>query len=302
MITVSAPAKINLIFQVAELAGDGYHPVNSLYLELDLRDRLTLVPTSENNAVGIFVSSATLPARHVNAVPTDQSNLVYAVAEKMFSSRGLKLSGFDILIDKNIPVAGGMAGGSADAAAMLIACNHYLNQIHGTRLLAENELIELAKQFGSDVPFSLQGGLAIGTNRGERLEQLAPLDFESHFVIAISHEGLSTASVYSRFDEIGKSTPFTKLADPISDIHQLASLMSNDLETVAVTLLPGITNTLELLTLSGALKAMVTGSGPTAIGLFDSAKSAKKAAETVSELGLIGMVAVPSYLGTRLES
>ena len=302
MITVSAPAKINLVFQVAELANDGYHPVNSLYLELDLRDRLRLVPTVENQAVRISVSSATLPARHVNAVPTDQNNLVYLVAETMFSAQGVKLAGFDILIDKKIPVAGGMAGGSADAAAMLVGCNHYLNQVHGKKLLSNEELIELAKQFGSDVPFSLLGGLAIGTNRGENLKQLEPFGFACHFVIAISHEGLSTPQVFARFDEIGQSSPFSDLAIPLTDIQQLASLMGNDLEPTAITLLPSISNTIDVLKLSGALKAMVTGSGPTVIGLFDNEELAEKAAETLAELGLIGIPALPSYLGTRLES
>lgn len=302
MITVSAPAKINLVFQVAKIADDGYHPVNSLYLELNLRDRLSLVPTVENQAVGISVSSTTLPARHVNSVPTDQSNLVYLVAEKMFSAQGVKLAGFDILIDKKIPVAGGMAGGSADAAAMLVASNHYLNQFHDKDLLSNEELIELAKQFGSDVPFSLLGGLAIGTNRGENLKQLEPFGFDCHFVIAISQEGLSTPQVFARFDEIGQSSPFSDLGIALTGIQQLARIMNNDLEPAATTLLPSISNTIEVLKLSGAIKAMVTGSGPTVIGLFDNAELAKKAAQTLAEIGLIGIPALPSYLGTRLES
>lgn len=302
MITVSAPAKINLVFQVAKIADDGYHPVNSLYLELNLRDRLSLVPTVENQAVGISVSSTTLPARHVNSVPTDQSNLVYLVAEKMFSAQGVKLAGFDILIDKKIPVAGGMAGGSADAAAMLVASNRYLNQFHDKDLLSNEELIELAKQFGSDVPFSLLGGLAIGTNRGENLKQLEPFGFDCHFVIAISQEGLSTPQVFARFDEIGQSSPFSDLGIALTGIQQLARIMNNDLEPAATTLLPSISNTIEVLNLSGAIKAMVTGSGPTVIGLFDNAELAEKAAQTLAEIGLIGIPALPSYLGTRLES
>lgn len=302
MITVSAPAKINLVFQVAELALDGYHPVNSLYLELDLRDSLSLTTSSENQPISISVRSATLPLRHVNAVPTDQSNLVYKVAELMFALRSEKLGGFEILIDKSIPVAGGMAGGSADAAAMLVACNHYLNQVRGKELFTERELLELAKQFGSDVPFSLLGGLAIGTNHGEVLQKLPPLGFDCFFVIAISQEGLSTPQVYSRFDEIGQSSEFSNLAQPFKDVKGLALMMQNDLEASAITLLPSIRNTIDVLGMAGAQKAMVTGSGPTVIGLFADQEQAKKAADLVSDLGLIALLARPSYRGTRLEN
>lgn len=302
MISVSAPAKINLVFQVAELASDGYHPVNSLYLELDLRDRLTLTPTRVDQPIRISVTSKTLPARHVNSVPTDQSNLVYAVAERMFSLVGESPSGFDVSIDKSIPVAGGMAGGSADAAAMLIACNHYLHELFGKPLLAEAELFELAREFGSDVPFSLLGGLAIGTNHGEQLQRLDPLGFECVFVLAISPEGLSTPQVFSRFDEVGQSSNFSDLTSPIAGIQDLAKLMHNDLEKAAITLMPSISNTIEVLDLAAALKAMVTGSGPTVIGLFERAETAEKAVTLLSDLGLIALLARPSYRGTRLEN
>jgi 4-diphosphocytidyl-2-C-methyl-D-erythritol kinase len=148
----------------------------------------------------------------------------------------------------------------------------------------------------------LLGGLAIGTNRGENLKQLEPFGFDCHFVIAISQEGLSTPQVYARFDEIGQSSPFSDLGIALTGIQQLARIMNNDLEPAATTLLPSISNTIEVLKLSGAIKAMVTGSGPTVIGLFDNAELAKKAAQTLAEIGLIGIPALPSYLGTRLES
>lgn len=302
MITVSAPAKVNLVFQVAPLAADGYHPVNSLYLELDLRDKLTLVPTGENEPVKLSVHSNNLPLRHVNSVPIDQNNLVFKVAEKLFNLAGVELAGFDIRITKEIPVAGGMAGGSADAAAMLVAGNHHLHEIHGKDLLDQSELVALAKGFGSDVPFSLIGGLAVGTNHGEILQSLSPLAFDSYFVIAISQEGLSTPQVFSRFDEIGESSEFIDLTRPIADINSLAKLMQNDLEATAITLLPSIRNTIDVLGLAGAKKAMVTGSGPTVIGLFDSAELATNAAQMITDLGLIAIQAVPSYRGTRLES
>ena len=299
MISASAPAKINLVFQVGPLGSDGYHEVNSLYLELGLREKVTLVQTGA--PVNILVSSQTLPSRHVRAVPTDESNLVFRVGKALFDSFGIEFTGVEILIEKNIPVAGGMAGGSADAAAMLLAANHFLHEEHGTKLLTNTELLELAKQFGSDVPFSFLGGLAVGRGRGELLEQLAPLSFETHWVLAISQEGLSTPQVYGRFDELGQLTGFTDLTEPIGDIETLAKLMQNDLEPAAISLLPSIRNTMTSLELAGAIKAMVSGSGPTVMGLFESREKASQACAVLEEMGLVALVVEPTYSGTRLE-
>lgn len=299
MIASSAPAKINLVFQVAPLGSDGYHEVNSLYLELDLREKITLIQTGK--PVNILVSSNTLPSRHVNAVPTDQSNLVYRVGKLLFNNAGLEFTGVEILIEKHIPVAGGMAGGSADAAAMLKATNHFLHEVHGTELLTDSELLEQAKDIGSDVPFSFLGGLAIGRGRGEQLEKLPELSFPTYWVLAVSQEGLSTPLVYSRFDELGKTASFIDLTEPIENIQALANLMQNDLEPASITLLPSIRNTIDALELSGSLKAMVSGSGPTVMGLFDSKDKALAATEMLQKMGLVGLVVEPSYAGTRLE-
>lgn len=300
MIRASAPGKINLVFQVGSLQGDGYHPVNSLYLELELREQVTLTKT--NKAVNISVTSDSLPQRHVNSVPLDSSNLVYQVGKRMFEDAGIDFHGLDIAIDKSVPVAGGMAGGSADAAAMIVATNTFLHEEYDSPLQSKSDLIELAKQFGSDVPFSLVGGLAIGRNRGEQLEVLEPLSFDAYFVLAISSEGLSTPQVFHRFDEIGVSSEFTDLKKPISSLTELASLMSNDLESAAISLLPSIRNSLDVLELAGAKKAMLSGSGPTVFGLFDSKELAEQAVQTLMQMGMTALVVQPSYGGTRLES
>lgn len=300
MIRASAPAKVNLVFQVGKLQSDGYHSVNSLYLELDLREELSLTKGQAGSGIQIFVRGENLPARHINSVPRDNTNLVYKVAEAMFARAEVVLEDLEIDILKRIPVAGGMAGGSADAAAMLIACNEYLHLYHQIPRLAKAELIELAAEFGSDVPFSVLGGLAVGTDRGQKLSALDPLGFETHWVIAISNEGLSTPAVYDRFDELAGGTSFTELGQPIGSIAELAELMVNDLEGAATYLLPAISQTKAQLVELGALKAMVSGSGPTVIGLFASRDSADQAAQELSSAGVTCFIASASYGGTRL--
>lgn len=301
MIRASAPAKINLVFQVGSLESTGYHPVNSLYLELDLREEIQLQRKSDIAGVNILVQSHTLPSRHVNAVPTDSSNLVYKVAHKLFTNAGIDLSELEVQITKRIPVAGGMAGGSANAAAMLVATNEYLFEEYAVAKLADSELLGLAAEFGSDVPFSMVGGLAIGTGRGEKLVSCEPLRFETHWVLAIANEGLSTPQVFAKFDEISQPNNFTDLSVELGSIEELAKLMTNALEPAAVSLLPTVGQNLQLLEQLGSLKAMVTGSGPTVIGLFESAEKATFAAKTLTEMGLLALTAVPNYLGTRLE-
>jgi 4-diphosphocytidyl-2-C-methyl-D-erythritol kinase len=300
MIRVTAPAKVNLVFQVGKLQENGFHPVNSLYLELDLREEITLTKGQKGTGVQIFVRGENLPDRHINSVPRDSSNLVYKVAEVMFSNAGLALDDLEIDILKRIPVAGGMAGGSADAAAMLVACNEYLHAEHQVPLLTQAELITLAAQFGSDIPFSVMGGLAIGTDRGQNLEALEPLTFDTHWVIAVSSEGLSTPAVFARFDELSQGSSFTDLSQPIASLADLVSLMANDLEEAATSLLPSISLTKSKLMELGAAKAMVSGSGPTVVGLFASAEQADQAAEHLGIAGLTCFRASASYAGTRL--
>ena len=170
MIRSSAPAKINLVFQVGESI-EGYHEVNSLYLGLDIFEELTLSQAELGSGFQIDIKTEYLPERHLKAVPRDRSNLVYKVAETMFNNVGLDMPDLLVSIDKRIPVAGGLAGGSADAAAMMLAVNELLHRNYGIIKLTKNELVTLAKEFGSDAPFSLIGGLAIGSGRGDEKER-----------------------------------------------------------------------------------------------------------------------------------
>ena len=299
MTKATTPAKINLIFEVGELDNTGYHPVNSLYLELDLREEIKIKPGTHGIAINV---AGDLPARHLSAVPTDSRNLIHKVAVALCEKLGIAVPAIEIDLYKRIPVAGGMAGGSADAAAMLVALNTYLFENLQTPLLTNSELKELAATLGSDIPFLIDGGLAIGVGRGEQLTQLAPLGFETHWVICVSNEGLSTPVVFGKFDELFHVEPFSDFQElEISSIEDLALVMANDLEEAAIALLPSITGSKSKLEELGALKAMVSGSGPSVIGLFKSLEEAELARVSISNSGGFALVATASYAGTRLE-
>jgi len=301
MITASAPAKVNLLFQVGPLQADGYHQVNSLYLELDLREQVSIARGEPGTGIRITVTGENLPERHLNAVPRDKTNLVYKVLEYFYTQNNLELTDIAIVIHKSIPVAGGMAGGSADAAAMMVAVNEFLALEYGVERLSLKELVELGAMFGSDVPFSLLGGLALGTGRGERLVPLEPLNFAAHFVLVISQEGLSTPQVFAKFDQLGAGSSFSEFQMP-ERIAGLAELMANDLAPAAIALLPSVEANLAKLQEAGALASMVSGSGPTVFGLFADAESAEAASIGLKAAGLYTLTAKASYSGTRLQN
>ena len=299
MTRASTPAKINLIFEVGELDNSGYHGVNSLYLELDLREEIEIKPSLGTATLSV---AGDLPARHLNAVPTDSSNLIFKVAHALCEKLGVELPAIEIEVYKRIPVAGGMAGGSADAAAMLVAFNSYLHERFETKLLTTSELKELAATLGSDIPFLIDGGLQIGVGRGEKLTPLSPLTFETHWVVCVSSEGLSTPVVFAKFDELFHAEPFSDFsALKIAGLEDLAAVMSNDLEEAAIALLPAIAITKARLLELGAVRSMVSGSGPSVIGLFSSLEQAELARVSINNSGGFALVASASYAGTRLE-
>ena len=301
MIKASSPAKVNLLFQVGPLESNGYHQVISLYLELDLREEISIAKGKPGTGVRITVTGDSLPARHLNAVPKDKSNLVYQVVEYFFGRNNIELLDLEIHIHKSVPVAGGMAGGSADAAAMMVAVNEFLAFEYGVERLPMAELVSLGADFGSDVPFSLMGGLALGTGRGDHLVAWPALSFEPHFVLVISPEGLSTPAVFAKFDELGGGSEFSEVLHPAT-VQELARMMSNDLQEAAVALLPSIENNISRLREVGALVAMVSGSGPTVLGLFADSETAAKASQLLNAEELLALPARASYSGTRLQN
>ena len=184
---------------------------------------------------------------------------------------------------------------------MLLAVNEYLSREHQIAKLSDKEILEIAKEFGSDVPFSLLGGLAIGQGRGDQLTSVPALPFETNWVILISQEGLSTPSVFAKFDQIGGGTQFRDLSKLPRTVTELAQIMTNDLQEAAISLLPAIASHLRELEDLGALKAMVSGSGPTVIGLFESSELANQAVEKLRNMGHFALTTRAGTGGAQLQ-
>lgn len=303
IIRATAPAKVNLVFEVGQLAADGYHPVNSLFLALDLREELTLVKAEPGTGISIYVHSESLPEAHINSVPTDQHNLVHKTAVLFAAKLGKATPDLQIDIHKRIPVAGGMAGGSADAAAMLAAMNEFMHQEHGTPKLSIAELAVIGAELGSDVPFCIYGGMAIGTGRGEIIRPLEDLNFETNWLLCASSKGLSTPTVYAAFDELDEHSAFSDLTgfSSISSLEELGNRLANDLEKAAFSLMPVLSELVDQLEQLGAIRAMVSGSGPTIAALFDSEAKAIEVSKVMRSQGLVALTAKGLAQGARLD-
>jgi len=305
IITATAPAKVNLVFEVGPLKSNGYHDVNTLFLALDLREEVTVSKALPGTGISIFVKGDGLPSRHLAAVPTDSSNLVAKVAVLLAQKIGIETPDIQIDILKRIPVAGGMAGGSADAAAMLVAFNEYAHQEFGTTRLSTEELMDVAAELGSDISFCVLGQLAVGTGRGEQLQSVTPFPFETHWVLAISPQGLSTPSVYAKFDELGVLPNFSDLmqvSGSITSLDALAIALSNGLQDAALALMPQLESLIEEIEGLGALRAIVSGSGPTIAALCYSKDQAIEIAKTLNERGIFALTAGSPALGANLEA
>jgi len=304
-IIASAPGKINIFFKVGSLQDDGYHEVLSIYQALDLRE---IVKVSSSATWRVAVSGS-LSEEQIASVPTGQDNLVVRAAKAIASLA--KISNppeLSFEITKNVPVAGGMGGGSADAAAAMLA----VDALWGTKLDQE-ELMTAASNFGADIPFSILGGTAVGVGRGD---QLSPLDGvrKLHWVLVPMNAGLSTPKVYAKLDEMRVSqgqdprqidSPKSpqELIDALKlgDAHAVAKHLHNDLQDAAVALMPELAKTIATGLAAGALAAMVSGSGPTVVMLAESETAAESIA---NRLALEGYVSIPTFgpaQGTMLE-
>jgi len=270
---VRAPGKINLFMRVGAVQSDGYHDVATAYQAVSLYEDVRAWPDDE---FGVTFGGSI----DTSGLPTDASNLALRAAKLLARTAGVP-GGVHLEIEKHVPIAGGMGGGSADAAATLVACD----AMWGTALSKE-ELHSLAAKLGADVPFALSGGTAIGTGRGDRLNPaLATGSF--HWVLAVAEFGLSTPGVYRELDR--RRTEGTRLAAVeapptvdasvlhalrAGDPRRLADALHNDLQPAALGLAPGLGGILELGESHGALAGLVSGSGPTVAFLADDADSA----------------------------
>jgi len=282
-VTVRVPAKVNLQLTVGPRRPDGYHDLANVFQAISLYDEVTATPADELCITVEGLGSAT----DVSGVPTDDSNLAVRAAAALAARAGIEPR-VALRIRKAIPVAGGMAGGSADAAAALLACD----ALWGTGM-SRADLDEVAAGLGADVPFALLGNTALGVARGDRLSEVLGRG-QFHWVLAVDPAGLSTAAVYAECDRLrGGATVPAPVADPAlmsalraGDAAALGRALSNDLQAAALSLRPSLAGTLESGREFGVLGAVVSGSGPTCAFLVADAQAALDVAIGLSALGV----------------
>ncbi|HEV7452251.1 MAG TPA: 4-(cytidine 5'-diphospho)-2-C-methyl-D-erythritol kinase [Pseudonocardiaceae bacterium] len=290
-VTVRVPAKVNLHLAVGGLRRDGYHELVSVFQALSVTDEVT-VAAADVPGVQVYGEGA-------GTVPTDGRNLAWRAVLALAEHTG-RQPAVRVVLRKGIPVAGGMAGGSADAAGTLVALAGLW------RLdISRDELAGLAAGLGSDVPFALHGGTALGTGRGESLVPVLTRH-TFYWVVALDHGGLSTADVYRELDRLraqgspGSSPPRLGDVEPLlealasGDPRQLALLLGNDLQAAAVSLRPALRRTLRAGVDAGGLVGLVSGSGPTCAFLCVDADAAVRVAAELAGAGVCRTVRVAS--------
>jgi len=285
-ITVRVPAKVNLQLSVGPAGPDGYHDLVTVFHAVSLYDEITA--TAAPDGAGI---SLTVEGEGAGELPADDRNLAVVAARLLadtLSRRSSTSPGVHLHLRKAIPVAGGMAGGSADAAAALVACDA-LWQLGMPR----SQLHTMAAALGSDVPFALHGGTAVGTGRGDRLTPaLARGDF--HWVFALAAGGLSTPAVYDEHDRLCDNRPAAgpEVSEELmhalrsGDAEALGRSLRNDLQPAALSLRPSLRQALEVGMDYGALGGVVSGSGPTCAFLVRDDAAALDLAVTLSAAGV----------------
>src|SRR5690349_9929194 len=257
-VTVRTPAKINLGLSVGAPAPDGWHPVATIYQAVSLYDEVKARPADD----GVF--TITVTGEGQDDVPLGDDNLAVKAARLLAKEAEID-SGVTLSIHKTIAVAGGLAGGSSDAAGALVACD----ALWGTNA-SRDDLWRLAGELGADVPFCLTGGIAVGTGRGEHISPvLARGSYE--WVLAYADGGLGTPEVYAELDKLRGDDPVDEPAVPddlmtalrSGDPYAVGQALHNDLEPAALRLRPALRRTLALGEEYGALGSLVSGSGPT---------------------------------------
>jgi 4-diphosphocytidyl-2-C-methyl-D-erythritol kinase len=295
-VTVRVPAKINLQLAVGPLGADGYHDLVTVFHAVSLFDQVTVAAAGAD--------SVTVSGEGVGQVPADDDNLalraVRALRAAIASGGGRAAtaadgeSGVSVTISKKIPVAAGLAGGSADAAAALVACNELWDAG-----LSAQELCEVAGAVGSDVAFAVLGGTAVGRGRGERLTPALVSPARYHWVLAFAGGHLSTPAVYGALDRLRGSQPVpgpelnAELMSALraADAQRLGRALGNDLQPPAISMFPALRKTLAAGSELGALGALVSGSGPTCFFLARSASHATDLAVGLSGAGVCRSVA-----------
>nr|WP_295918870.1 4-(cytidine 5'-diphospho)-2-C-methyl-D-erythritol kinase [uncultured Actinomyces sp.] len=320
-VRASAPGKVNLTLRVGAPTPDGYHPLVTVFEALNLRETVT-VRTSKTPGVRVE-TIAYLPDGSVDEATTramadvDPATHLAVRAARVLQRLAAAgpwastAAGLSIRVDKRVPVAGGMAGGSADAAAALVACNE-LWELG----LGDEQLHAIGRSLGADVPACLAGGIALGTGRGDHMSVLregdeAGAEYQHHWVMLLAHEGLSTPSVFREFDRVdaagapalAEPTP-EEVAALCGEPEELSHCLVNDLQAPALRLRPELADTIASAKEAGALAVTLSGSGPTVAALARDAEHARTLAATLSDAPTVAR-AIPTHgpaCGARIES
>ncbi len=263
VIKLKAPAKVNVRLEITGKRPDGYHDIFSIFVPVELYDYLEI---RTNNTGGIKFSTVGI------SVPEDPTNLVYRAADSFFKKTGLRNRGIDIRLEKNIPVAAGLGGGSSDAASTLLALNK-MNEFP----LKKNELHEIALKLGADVPFFLDAVPSIVTGIGEILEPISNWP-ELWYLIITPQIEISTAWVYRNYKMELTSNEYDYIRKTLkNDDVIISSILKNDLEKVTSASFPIISALKRKIMGAGAEGAIMSGSGPSVFGIFLSREKAVSA-------------------------
>jgi 4-diphosphocytidyl-2-C-methyl-D-erythritol kinase len=298
-VVVRVPAKINLQLSVGPLGHDGFHDLVTVFQAVSLFDEVTVKTidrpraNSGDSQAQDFPIDISVRGTFTNGVPLDESNLAVKAARLFFQTFKDEIpASLSIEIKKEIPIAGGLAGGSADAAGVLLALDS-LYKVGASK----KDLEILGSQLGSDVPFSLSGGVSIGRGRGD---QLTPVLTRGNYywVIAVAHQGLSTPVVYGECDRLREGLTISaptlnqNLVSALAagDSRLLGQALSNDLQTAAISLKPALKLILEVGKEHGALGGLVSGSGPTIVFLAQDEESAMELSVALAASGVVAGV------------
>ena len=286
-ISLKALAKINLGLDVVRRREDGYHEVRMIMQTIQLYDRLDIKRTQEP---GIQIQT------NLSFLPVNENNLIYKAAKLLMDEFSIT-DGVSVKLDKRIPVAAGMAGGSTDAAAMLVGVNRLFSLG-----LTKRQLMERGVQIGADVPYCIMRGTALAEGIGEALSPLPPM-VKCPVLIAKPSISVSTKFVYQnlKLDDTTIHPDIDRLIDDIKakNLHDIAAHMGNVLETVTIPNYPVIDEIKKHMLSNGAVGAMMSGSGPTVFGLFDDEDTAKKAYKAMRSSHLARQVYLTSVYNNR---
>jgi len=295
-IRVRVPAKINLHLGVGPLRADGYHELTTVYHAISLHDEVVARPGD--------TLTLTMEGEGAGELALDETNLVHRAVRALARHTG-RPAHARLHLRKQIPLAAGLAGGSADAAAALVACD----ALWGTGL-GRGELAAIAAEIGSDVPFLVYGGTALGTGRGETVSPVLARAETWHWVVAIADGGLATPAVFAELDRLRAAGPVDRVGSPEGllaalrqrDPEVLAAALGNDLQPAALSLRPALADTLRAGADAGALAGLVSGSGPTCVFLARDTAHADEVAAALDAAGICraALVAHGPVAGARV--